>query len=165
MPLARLNVSATVGVAPAPPPRAPSPSPAATGPGAFAGARLVSTRLHSGGTFVTLRLRCPAGTVGRCSGQTRLSARRQAASVNLGRAGFSSAPGRQTSIRIRMSVAGRHLLAAVRRLGATATTAAHDEAGKSRTTVAAVTIRAPRRATAAIRAGGGTDPRERATLG
>jgi hypothetical protein len=155
VPLARLNVSATVGLAPSPPPRSPSPSPAATTPDAFAGAKLVSTRLHSGGRFVTLRLRCPAGTVGRCAGHTRLSARRQAAAVNLGKARFSSAPGRQSSIRIRMSAAGRRLLAGVRRLGATATTAAHDEAGRSRTTVAAVTIRAPRRATAATGAGGG----------
>jgi hypothetical protein len=157
--MARLNVSATVGMAPAPPPRAPSPSPAASAPDAFAGATLVSTRLHSGGRFVTLRLRCPPGTVGRCAGHTRLSARRQAAAVTLGNAGFSSAPGRQTSIRIRMSASGRRLLATRHRLGATATTAAHDEAGRSRTTVAAVTIRALRRATVAAGAGGGTGPR------
>ena len=147
VPSARLNVSATVDLAPAPPPRAPSPSPAATTRVAFAGAKLVSTRLHSGGRFVTLKLRCPAGTVGSCAGHIRLRAPRQAAAVNLGEAGFSSAPGRQTSIRIRMSAAGRRLLAAARRLGATATTAAtaaHDEAGRSRTTVAAVTIRRQR---------------------
>jgi hypothetical protein len=156
--MARLNVSATVDLAPAPLP-APSPSPAATTPDGFAGAKLVSTRLHSGGRFVTLRLRCPAGTVGGCAGRTRLSARRQAAAVTLGKAVFSSAPGGRTSVRIRMSAAGRRLLATVRRLGATATTAAHDEAGRSRTTVAVVTIRAPRRATGAARAGGGTGPR------
>ena len=150
VPLARLNVSATVGLAPSPPPR--SPSPAATTPDAFAGAKLVSTRLQSGGRFVTLRLRCPAGTVGRCAGHTRLSARRQAAPVNLGTAGFSSAPGRHSSVRIRMSAAGRRLLAAVGRIGATATTAAHDKAGRSRTTVAALTIRASRQATATANA-------------
>jgi hypothetical protein len=82
--------------------------------------------------------------------------RRQAVAVNLGKAGFSSTPGRQNRIRVRVSAAGRRLLVAVRRLGATATTVAHDEAGRSRTTVAAVTIWAPRRATAAARAGGGT---------
>jgi hypothetical protein len=154
VPLARLNVSATVDLAPAPPPR--SPSRAATTRAAFAGAKLVSTRLHRGGRFVTLKLRCPAGTVGRCAGRTRLSARRRAAAVNFGKAAFSSAPGRQTSIRIRTSAAGRRLLAAVGRLRATATTVAHDEAGRSKTTVAVVTITARRRATAAAAAGGGT---------
>jgi hypothetical protein len=145
VPLERLNVSATVDLAPPPPPRAPSRPPAASTRDAFAGAKLVSTRLHSGGRFVTLRLRCPAGAVGRCAGHTRLSARRQPAAVNLGKGGFSTAPGRQTRIRIRVSAAGRRLLAAVRRLGATATTAAHDDAGRSRTTVAAVMIRATRK--------------------
>jgi hypothetical protein len=154
VPSARLNVSATVDLAPAPPPRAPSPSRAATTPGAFAGAKLVSTWLRPGGRFVTLRLRCPAATVGRCSGHTRLGARRHAVAVNLGKAGFSSAPGRQTSVRLRVTAAGRRLLATVRRLGVTATTAAHDEAGRSRTTVVAITIRVPRRASAAARAGG-----------
>jgi hypothetical protein len=157
MPLARLNASATVDLAPAPPPRPPSPSRAAATRDAFAGATLVSTRLHSRGRFVTLRLRCPAGTVGRCAGHTRLSARRQAAAVNLGKARFSGAPGRQTRIRIRMPAAAARLLTAVRRLGATATTATHDDSGRSRSTVAAVTIGAPRRATAAVRAGGETD--------
>lgn len=136
-PMARLNVSAIVDVAPAPAPRAPSHSPAES---AFAGAKLVSSRLHSGGRFVTLRLRCPAGTIGRCAGRTRLTARREAVVVGVGNARFASAPGRQTSIRIRMSAAGRRLFGAVRRLGATATTAAHDTAGRSRTTAAAVTI-------------------------
>jgi hypothetical protein len=136
-PMARLNVSATVDLAPAPAPRAPSRSPVDS---AFAGVKLVSSRLHSGGRFVTLTLRCPAGAVGRCAGRTRLSARRKAVVAGVGKARFASAPGRQTRIRIRMSSAGRRLFGAVRRLGATATTASHDAAGRSRTTVTAVTI-------------------------
>jgi hypothetical protein len=75
----------------------PAPSPASTpqpapGPG-FAGVRLVSTRLSTTGRWITLRLSCPAATVGRCTGQTKLNARRRrsgsraATTVSLGRRG------------------------------------------------------------------------------
>jgi hypothetical protein len=122
------------------------PSPPSSAPPAFAGVNLLSTRLSFGGRFITLRLSCPAGTVGRCSGRTTLTARRRASSgpaaaVALGRAPFSIAAGGRSSVRLRVSRAGRRLLSQVRRLRAKDTTAARDEAGQSRTTAAAVTIR------------------------
>ncbi|HET8949611.1 MAG TPA: hypothetical protein VFN44_03845 [Solirubrobacteraceae bacterium] len=112
-------------------PAAPAATPA------FAGVTLVSRRLSFGARSITLRLSCPAATVGRCSGTTRLSARRRA----LGRASFSIAAGRQAEVRLSVSRAGRRLLDRVRRIRATGITAAHDGTGRSTTTAAAVTIR------------------------
>jgi hypothetical protein len=130
--------------APASPPRSSSSPPPP--PPAFAGVRLVATRLSFGGRSITLRLSCPAGTVGRCTGRTKLSARRRtssgaARSVTLGRAPFSIASGRQAKVRVRVSRAGRRLLSRTRRLRGRASSAARDGAGQSKTTGAAVTIR------------------------
>jgi hypothetical protein len=145
----------------APPPPAPTPpSPTPTSPAparpstptaaavmpAFAGVKLVSSRLSFAGGFIALKLSCPAGTVGRCSGRTKLRARAGATSgavsaVTLGRAPFAIAAGKQGKIKVRVSRAGRRLLGRARRLRATDTNAARDGAGRSKTTVAAVTIR------------------------
>jgi hypothetical protein len=113
----------------------------------FAGVRLVSTRLSFSGRVVALKLSCPAGTVGRCSGRTKLTARRRTASggvrsVTLGRAPFSIASGAKARVRVRVSRAGRRLLKRVRRLRAKSTNAARDGAGTSKRTV---TIRRRRR--------------------
>jgi hypothetical protein len=113
---------------------------------AFAGVKLVSTRLSFGGRFIALKLSCPAGTVGRCSGRTKLTARRRAASraassVTLGRAPFSIAAGRQAKVKVRVSRVGRRLLTRVRRLRGKDTNAARDGAGGSKTTATVVTIR------------------------
>jgi hypothetical protein len=113
---------------------------------AFAGVRLVSTGLTFGGKFITLKVSCPAGTVGRCSGRTKLTAKRRdsagvASTVTLGRAAFSIAPGGQARVKVRVSRTGRRLLARVRRLKGNDTNSARDAAGRSKTTVAAVTIR------------------------
>jgi hypothetical protein len=133
-----------------PPPTTPPPStpPPTTPPSArpFAGVRLVSTGLTFGGRFITLRLSCPAGTAGRCSGRSKLTARRRASSgaarsVTLGRASFSIAPGKQGKVRVRVARSGRRLLIGVRRLRGRDINAARDAAGQSKTTVAAVTIR------------------------
>jgi hypothetical protein len=94
-----------------------------------------------------VKLICPAGTTGRCIGVTRLSTRRKrtssraAATVRLGRAGFSIAAGTQAKVKVRVSRAGRRLFTKTRRVRGRAASAAHDEAGLSKTTVAAVTIR------------------------
>jgi hypothetical protein len=118
---------------------AASPPTTATPAGAptFTGVALVSKRLAFGARSITLRLSCPAATVGRCAGTTRLSARRRA----LGRASFSIPAGEQAAVRVRVSRAGRRLLGRVRRVRATDITAAHDGAGQSTTTTAAVTVR------------------------
>jgi hypothetical protein len=120
-----------------------TPTPTPTPTSAFAGVNLVSTRLTFGGTFITLRLSCPVATVGRCSGRTKLTARRRASSrrVTLGRTRFSIAPGKQGRVKVRVSRAGRRLLSRVRRLKGKDTNAARDAAGQSKTTAVAVTIR------------------------
>ena len=123
-----------------PPPASSSPTPLPT-PVTFAGVKLISTRLSFGGRFITLRLSCPAGTVGGCSGRTKLTARRRA----LGRASFSIGAGRQGKVRVRASRAGRRLLRRADRLRAKDTNTARDGAGVSKTTAAAVTIRNRRR--------------------
>jgi len=117
---------------PPPPPHAP-----------FAGVGLVSTHLTTAGRFVTLKLSCPAGTIGSCSGKTKLSARkrRTGAKVRLGRVAFTIAPGRQAKVRLRVSRPGRRLLGHAARLHGRATSSARDTVGQAKTTVVAVTIR------------------------
>jgi hypothetical protein len=113
----------------------------------FAGVRLVSTRLTMVRRFVTLRLSCPAATVGHCSGRTKLTARRgrtsswPATTVLLGRAPFSIAAGKQARVRVRVTRAGRRLLRPGRRLRGKDTNLAYDGAAQSSRSVAAVTIR------------------------
>jgi hypothetical protein len=118
-------------------------STASTPTPAFAGVRLVSTRLSFVRRFITLKLTCPAATVMRCSGRTKLTARRRrtGSPVTLARATFSIAAGQQGTVRVPVSRAGRRRLSGVRRLRARATNAARSGAGESKTTVAAVTIR------------------------
>jgi PKD repeat protein len=148
-----VTVNAPAGPAPNPPPLtpaadstpAPAPGPATTP--SFTGVRLVSTRLTTAGRFITLKLSCPAATAGRCTGQTKLSARRHptgsrpAATVSMGRARFSIAAGKQARVRLRVARSGRMLLHRTPRLRGRATTAARDSAGRSKTTVAKVSIR------------------------
>jgi hypothetical protein len=123
-------------------PAPPTSSSSSTTP-AFAGVTLVSTRLALSGKFITLRLSCPAGTAGGCSGQTKLSARRRTGTrrVALGKARFTMAAGARAKVRLRLSRAGLQRLAGVRRLRARDAIAAHDGAGVSKTTVANVTVR------------------------
>jgi hypothetical protein len=138
----------TVGAPTTPPATAPSTPPSSPPPALpFAGVRLMSTKLTTAGRFITLKLSCPAETVGRCAGQTKLCARRPrsgsraAATVVLGRARFSIAAGKQARIRLRVSRAGRGLLHRTPRLRGRATSSARDGAGHSKTTAAKVTIR------------------------
>lgn len=135
----------TTAPAPQSAPTSPAPTPTPETP-AFAGVKLLSTRLSYGGRFITLKLSCPSATADRCSGRTKLAARRRTSSggmraVFLGRAPFSIAAGTQAKVRVRVSRAGRRLLGRVRRLRGKDTSAARDGAGQSQTTVAAVTIR------------------------
>ena len=133
----------------APSTNAPLNMPASSRP--FAGVTLVSTRLIMAGRFITLKLSCPTGTVGRCSGRTTLSTRARRSrsgatrQVRLGGAAFSIEAGKQVRVSVRVSRAGRQLLEGTRRLRGRATNTARDGAGKSKTAVAAVTIRSRRR--------------------
>jgi hypothetical protein len=111
--------------------------------GSFAGVALASRKLTYARRFITVRLSCPAGTVGRCSGRTKLTARRPTSSrrVTLGRGRFAIAPDKQASVRVRVSRAGRRLLRRMPRLRGRVVNAAGDSAGQSKITKAAVTIR------------------------
>ena len=115
--------------------------------GGFAGVKLISTALTLKRGFVVVKLSCPAATAGRCSGATKLSARRKrvgtraAANVKLGRARFSIAAGGRAKLKVRVSRAGRRLFAHRRRLRGRAASSAHDAAGLSKTTTSHVTIR------------------------
>jgi hypothetical protein len=138
----------TAGTAPAPPdPAPPAPAPSAPdvvavpstppAPAAFGGVRLTSTKLTYARGTIRLTLRCPAGTVGGCSGKTRLSARRH----GIGQVTFSIAPGRQGTVKLGVTRAGRRLLSSTRRVSGKAVNAAHDGAGQASSTAANVTIR------------------------
>ena len=109
---------------------APTPAPG------FAGVRLVSRKLSYRGRFVTLKLRCPAGTAGRCTGTTKLTVRGR----SVGRARFSLAAAHQRALKVRVSAAGRRLLSHARRVAGKDAITAHDGAGHARTTAARVTI-------------------------
>jgi hypothetical protein len=129
-----------------PPPTSTTQAPATAPAAPFAGVKPVSTTLTYRGKVITLKLSCPAGTVGRCSGRTRLTGRQRASagtarSVTLGRAPFSVAAGRQAKVRVRVSRAGRRMLSRVRRLRGKNINVARDGDGRSKRTVAAVTIR------------------------
>jgi hypothetical protein len=125
-------------------PAAAPPSGSTTGSiPVFAGVSLVSRTLTLSGRFITAKVSCPAGTVGGCSGLTKLSARGRTGTrrVALGKARFSIAAGGRAKLRVRVSPAGLRRLQGVRRLRATGTNVAHDGAGMSKTTVAKVTVR------------------------
>ena len=106
-------------------------------PPAFAGVKPVSTRLTYARRKITLRLTCPAGTVDRCTGRTRLAARK----VTLGRAPFSIAPGTVAKVNVRVTRAGRRLLGRSRRVRGKDVTVARDGLGRSKRIATAVTIR------------------------
>jgi hypothetical protein len=120
----------TTTASPAPPPPVIAPA------SGFAGVRLVSRTLSFTGRAVTLKLRCPAGTAGGCAGTTRLTARR----VRLGRARFAIPAGHARTVKVRVSRAGRRLLARSRRVAGRDASAARDGTGHARTTTARVTI-------------------------
>jgi hypothetical protein len=136
------DIGADEFVPPAPatsePPTPTTPATPAT-PAAqpFAGVKLVSPRLTLAGRIITVRLSCPAATAGRCSGRTKLSARR----TILGRARFSIAAGSRATVRVPLSRAGRRLFARTPRLRGRAANVARNAAGQTKTNVAAVTIR------------------------
>jgi hypothetical protein len=124
------------------PPAPPATSPPSAQP--FAGVDLVSRKLTYARRAIAVRLRCPAGTVGRCWGRTTLTARARRASarrVTLGRARFSIAPGNRARVKVRVTRAGRRLLNRVPRLRGRAVNVARDGASQSKTIRAAVTIR------------------------
>jgi hypothetical protein len=126
--------------APTPPTSIPGTTPA------FAGVKLTSAKLAFGGRFITLKLSCRAGAVGRCFGRTRLIARRPSGSsgarpVTLGQARFAIAAGTQTKLKLRVSRAGRRLLGRAPRLRGKSISAARDDAGRAKTTKTTVTIR------------------------
>jgi hypothetical protein len=134
------DIGADEFVAPAPAtsePPAPTTAPANPAAAPFAGVKLVSPRLTLAGRIVTVRLSCPAATAGRCTGRTKLSARR----TILGRGRFSIAAGSRATVRVPVSRAGRHLFARTRRLRGRAANVAHNATGQTKTNVAAVTIR------------------------
>jgi hypothetical protein len=134
------DIGADEFVAPAPAtsePPTPTTPPANPAAAPFAGVKLVSPRLTLAGRLISVRLSCPAATAGRCSGRTKLSARR----TILGRARFSIAAGARATVRVPVSRAGRRLFARTPRLRGRAANVAHNAAGQTKTNVAAVTIR------------------------
>ena len=134
---------------PTPTTTTPTPTPSTSNPlTTFAGVTPASTRLRYRGGRVPVTLRCPAGSGG-CKGTLTLTARsggsrsagRAAATVVLGRAGFSAAAGRSAVVRVRITSKGKALLRRARRTRSTLRVVARNAAGQSKTTTRAVTIR------------------------
>jgi len=109
----------------------------------FGGVELLSTKLILSGRLIALKLRCPAGTAGRCSGRARLTARRRrprlrpTGPVTIGRTAFSIAAGHRVKVTLHAARAGRRLIKRVPRLRGSMTTRAHSESGESNTTLTA----------------------------
>lgn len=83
-----------------------------------------------------MRLRCPAATNGRCTGQLTLKHRRK----KIGRASFRLSPGRTSTVKVKLSRAARRKLARRGRFRARARVAAEDAIGQNKTTSRRVTL-------------------------
>jgi hypothetical protein len=136
----------------APPPSTSGPPPA---PSLVPAVRLLASSLNvTPNGAVAAVLACPAGESA-CDGTvtlrtlgavltTRGVARSKKVVLTLARGLFSIAGGRRESLSLRLSTAGRRLLARAGTLRARATVVAHDTAGATHTTTGAVTLRAAR---------------------
>jgi hypothetical protein len=112
-----------------------------------------SAAASSSGAF-TLKLQCPTGASG-CTGTITLKtskavvasvghaakAKKKAAILTLAEGSFTIAGGQLRSLTLRLSAAGRTLLAHSHVLSAQVTIAAHDATGETATTKATVTLR------------------------
>lgn len=79
-----------------------------------------------------VRVRCPAGTDGTCSGQLTLAT--ASGGRRIGRSSFALAAGRRTTVRVRLSAAALRRLRRDGRLVVRASAVAHDAAGSAKTT-------------------------------
>ena len=113
---------------------------------AFAGVTIRSRSATERKGAVGIALACPAATAGRCAGTLSLTAaapaKRRARRVKLGSARFSIAAGKRATVTVKLSHGGLALLHSRHALKATATAAAKDAAGASKTTTASVTLKA-----------------------
>jgi CSLREA domain-containing protein len=121
----------------------PPPPPAFTGVVIRRGK--VSVKKGVAGVKVT----CPAGTVGACSGKLTLTATVKRASksrtaatkrITLGSATFTIAPGATKTVRVKLKKTARSLLARKHSLKATASATAKDGSGTVKRTTAAITL-------------------------
>ena len=106
---------------------------------AFAGVTLSAqvARLGTGGR-VPIRVGCPAGTPGGCSGTLVLTS----AARRFGRSSFSIQSGTTAKVQVKLSRVARRLLRQRRTLHANASAAAKDGLGTARTRTARVTLKA-----------------------
>ncbi|HEY3021214.1 MAG TPA: hypothetical protein VGJ32_13540 [Solirubrobacteraceae bacterium] len=138
-------------VAAEPTAKAPNRSAPAAAPGgatttapAFAGASVAgSTAKVDRRGRALVRVRCPAATTGSCRGRLTLSSTR--GSQRFGAAGFQVAAGKGVGVRVKLTRAALRRLRRHGRLPARARLTARDAAGATQTTVAKVTLLAPRR--------------------
>lgn len=95
---------------------------------------------------VPIKLACPAGADGGCSGPVSLELGIQTASVRvLGKRSFSATAGGQTTLKLKLSKKSRKIVLKKRRIKATLRIIARDRLGRSHTTLKTVSVKAARR--------------------
>lgn len=110
---------------------APPPTPP------FAGVSVAARKVKVDRTGrARMRLRCPAGTNGRCSGRLTLKHRRK----KIGRASLRLSPGRTKTVKVKLSRAARRKLARKGLLRAGARVVAEDAIGQNKTTSRRVSL-------------------------
>ena len=122
-----------------------SPSGSASGDGPAITVRGSKLSMNRKGV-VAIKLVCPAGTDGSCSGPVSLELGAQAAKVRvLGRRAFSAPAGGRVKLKLKLGAKSRKLVLKKKRVKATLRIAAHDRLGRTHTTLKVVSIRAAKR--------------------
>ncbi len=132
-------------IAAAPTPKAANRTAAAPGPpttappAAFDGLGFTShtARVDAHGR-AAVRVSCPAGTDGSCTG--RLTLTRSSGGQAIGRSSFTVASGKSATIRVNLSAAARRRLRHGGKLSARARAVSHDAAGTAKTTSARLSL-------------------------
>lgn len=96
--------------------------------GAFAGVKLAVTKVKVGANRIAaIRVTCPAGTTGRCTGKLTLSD----GSKRVASRSFTAVAGKSVTVRLKLSAREARKLRARHRLRLRLTVAAHDGAGNA----------------------------------
>jgi hypothetical protein len=103
----------------------------------FAGVSVAAGTVKVKGRVAKVKVTCPATAQGFCRGTLTLKAK----GVKVGAKSFKIAAGKSATVAVRLTKAGRKLLAAKRSLRATATAVARDNRGASATRTAKLTLK------------------------
>lgn len=106
-------------------------------PASFAGVSIASRTVKVKGRVAKVKVTCPATAQGTCRGTLMLTYKR----VRVGAKSFKIAAGKSATVAVRITEAGRKLLAKKRALSATASAVARDNRGAAVTRTAKLTLK------------------------